>query len=75
MASKLRRDEAVVDLLVAHKRLCVSIGIAPLDCDTTLAGAAGGNYQMASVDFPKAAQQPVLQAVSVPEHRARIQAC
>ncbi len=53
MAAKLRRDEAVVDLLVAHKRLCVSIGIAPLDCDTTLSGAAGGNYQMASVDFSK----------------------
>lgn len=33
MAAKLRRDEAVVDLLVAHKRLCVSIGKAPLDCD------------------------------------------
>jgi|GEM_PF-1824328 len=53
MASKLRRDEAVVDLLVAHKRLCVSIGVAPLDCETSLAGAAGGNYNMASVDFNK----------------------
>lgn len=33
MAAKLRRDEAVVDMLVAHKRLCVSIGMAPQDCD------------------------------------------
>ncbi|MDM8515292.1 TolC family protein [Desulfobacterales bacterium HSG16] len=33
MAAKLRRDEAVVDLLVAHKRLCVSLGVSPLDCD------------------------------------------
>lgn len=32
MAAKLRRDEAVVDLLVAHKRLCLSIGSNPLGC-------------------------------------------
>jgi len=41
MASKLKRDEAVVDLLVAHKRLCVSLGIDPLDCDTSLIGGRG----------------------------------
>jgi len=32
MAAKLRRDEAVVDLLVAHKRLCVTVGVDPLEC-------------------------------------------
>ena len=42
MAAKLRRDEAVVDLLVAHKRLCVSLGISPLDCDTN--GAMSYNF-------------------------------
>lgn len=36
MASKLRRDEAVVDMMVAHKRLCVSIGMAPQDCDSAV---------------------------------------
>jgi outer membrane protein TolC/rubredoxin len=33
MAAKLRRDESVVDMLVAYKRLCVSIGVDPLECD------------------------------------------
>ncbi|MFP4387408.1 MAG: TolC family protein [Desulfococcaceae bacterium] len=46
MAAKLRRDEAVVDMLVAHKRLCVSIGMDPLECDQqgmlAAAGGAGG---------------------------------
>ncbi|QTA93653.1 TolC family protein [Desulfonema magnum] len=42
MASKLRRDEAVVDMLVAHKRLCVSIGVDPLDCDASILGGTGG---------------------------------
>ncbi|MDM8548746.1 TolC family protein [Desulfobacterales bacterium HSG2] len=43
MAAKLRRDEAVVDLIVAHKRLCVAVGIDPLDCDASiLGGRAGG---------------------------------
>lgn len=36
MAAKLRRDEALVELLVAHKRLCVSIGIQPQNCDINL---------------------------------------
>jgi outer membrane protein, multidrug efflux system len=36
MAAKLRRDEAVVDMMVAHKRLCVSIGVAPQNCDANL---------------------------------------
>lgn len=36
MAAKLRRDEAIVDLIVAHKRLCVSMGVAPLDCGKNL---------------------------------------
>jgi outer membrane protein TolC len=45
MAAKLRRDEAVVDMLVAHKRLCVSIGMDPLACDQPgmLAGAGGSS--------------------------------
>ncbi len=42
MASKLRRDEAVVDLLVAHKRLCVTVGINPLDCDASFMGGRSG---------------------------------
>jgi outer membrane protein TolC len=46
MAAKLRRDEAVVDMLVAHKRLCVSIGMDPMECDqqgmlATAGGATG----------------------------------
>ncbi len=41
MASKLRRDEAVVDMLVAHKRLCVSIGMAPQDCDSAVLVGGG----------------------------------
>ncbi len=41
MAAKLRRDEAVVDLLVAHKRLCISIGIEPLQCDSGLMASKG----------------------------------
>lgn len=48
MAAKLRRDEAVVDLLVAHKRLCVSIGMDPLECDSGLLASAnskGGGYE------------------------------
>jgi len=43
MASKLRRDEAIVDLLVAHKRLCVSIGMHPLDCGNDLSTAGSGD--------------------------------
>ena len=39
MAAKLRRDESVVDLLVAHKRLCVTIGIDPLECESGLLAA------------------------------------
>lgn len=42
MASKLRRDEAVVDLIVAHKRLCVAVGIDPLDCDASILGGRSG---------------------------------
>ncbi len=42
MAAKLRRDEAVVDMIVAHKRLCVAIGIDPLDCDNSLVAGARG---------------------------------
>lgn len=44
MAAKLRRDEAVVDMMVAHKRLCVSIGVAPQNCDGNLmlAGDSSG---------------------------------
>lgn len=42
MAAKLRRDEAVVDLLVAHKRLCVSIGTDPLECDEMVKYASKG---------------------------------
>jgi len=42
MASKLRRDESVVDLLVAHKRLCVTIGIDVLNCDSSLVASGGG---------------------------------
>lgn len=42
MAAKLRRDEAVVDLLVAHKRLCVSIGIDPMQCDQELLATGAG---------------------------------
>ncbi|MCP4345547.1 MAG: TolC family protein [Desulfobacterales bacterium] len=41
MAAKLRRDESVVDLLVAHKRLCVSIGIDPLNCDASFVAGDG----------------------------------
>jgi rubredoxin len=41
MAAKLRRDESVVDLLVAHKRLCVSIGVDPLNCDASLVAGDG----------------------------------
>ncbi|NOY62253.1 MAG: TolC family protein [Gammaproteobacteria bacterium] len=37
MAAKLRRDEAVVDLLVAHKRLLTSIGVNPSDFGKSLA--------------------------------------
>ncbi len=49
MAAKLRRDEAVVDLLVAYKRLCVSVGIDPLDCDRELMGGRfAGRDLMAS---------------------------
>ncbi len=45
MAAKLRRDEAVVDMLVAHKRLCVSVGMAPQECDgAMLAGGAGTEF-------------------------------
>ena len=33
MAAKLRRDESVVDLLVAHKRLCLSMGVNPQECN------------------------------------------
>jgi len=56
MAAKLRRDESVVDMLVAHKRLCVSIGIDVLDCDAnsltggrrgagfTVAGSSGTSF-------------------------------
>ena len=52
MAAKLRRDEAVVDMLVANKRLCVSLGVDPRNCDTNLPGgrivgvsrAAEANY-------------------------------
>jgi outer membrane protein TolC len=44
MAAKLRRDEAVVDMLVAHKRLCVSIGMDPLECDQRgMLASAGGS--------------------------------
>lgn len=44
MAAKLRRDEAVVDMLVAHKRLCVSIGMEPLACDQQgMLASAGGS--------------------------------
>ncbi len=46
MASKLRRDEAVVDLLVAHKRLCVSVGIDPLDCKSALTQCGGGGGEL-----------------------------
>ncbi len=44
MAAKLRRDEAVVDLLTSHKRLCVSIGIDPLECGRNImqAGSSDG---------------------------------
>ena len=43
MAAKLRRDEAVVDLIVAHKRLCVAVGIDPLECDSSgICGARSG---------------------------------
>lgn len=42
MAAKLRRDESVVDMLVAHKRLCVTIGVDPLDCDSVIGGHGGG---------------------------------
>ncbi|QTA82546.1 Outer membrane efflux protein domain-containing protein [Desulfonema limicola] len=43
MAAKLRRDEAVVDLLVAHKRLCLSIGSNPLGCENDGAMSAGAS--------------------------------
>ena len=42
MASKLRRDESVVDMIVAHKRLCVTVGIDPLDCDGSFRGGRSG---------------------------------
>jgi outer membrane protein TolC len=42
MTAKLRRDESVVDMLVAHKQLCVTIGVDPLDCDASIAGGTGG---------------------------------
>ncbi|GBC59604.1 hypothetical protein DENIS_0543 [Desulfonema ishimotonii] len=42
MAAKLRRDEAVVELLVAHRRLCVSIGVNPLECGQTDVMASAG---------------------------------
>ncbi len=48
MASKLRRDEAVVDLLVAHKRLCVSIGLDPLECGQGFMASAAGTTDMES---------------------------
>ncbi len=48
MAAKLRRDEAVVELLVAHKHLCASIGINPLDYDESL--VAKGKTQSTSSD-------------------------
>lgn len=59
MAAKLRRDEAVVDLLVAHKRLCVSVGIDPLNCDQ-LAGAGGGGsgYTASAVDYEATTPEP-----------------
>ncbi len=48
MAAKLRRDESVVDMLVAHKRLCVSIGIPPQDCDGNLlvGGGTGSGFDI-----------------------------
>ncbi len=52
MAAKLRRDEAVVDMMVAHKRLCVSIGMFPQDCDTSIllgsGDVSGVGYDLAS---------------------------
>ncbi len=51
MAAKLRRDEAVVELLTAHKRLCVTLGMAPLECDTSVIGrgtTTGGEYSPVS---------------------------
>jgi len=46
MAAKLRRDESVVDMLVAHKRLCVTIGVDPLECDKGVlsSGRPGTGY-------------------------------
>ncbi len=51
MASKLRRDEAVVDMLVAHKRLCVSIGMAPQECGgaALMGGGDGIGYNPGTV--------------------------
>lgn len=45
MAAKLRRDEAVVDMLVAHKRLCVSIGMAPQDCNGAVLVGGGASTE------------------------------
>ncbi len=52
MAAKLRRDEAVVDMLVAHKRLCVSIGMSPQECDGAMlvGGGEGSGYDVATTD-------------------------
>ncbi|MDM8539003.1 TolC family protein, partial [Desulfobacterales bacterium HSG17] len=43
MAAKLRRDESVVDLLVAHKRLCLTIGSNPLGCQNDGAMSSGAS--------------------------------
>jgi len=43
MAAKLRREEAVVDMLVSHKRLCVSIGIDPLECGGDILQVGSGD--------------------------------